>query len=122
MRTIVERDITEFADVRHAEALPRLAVMIAARAGRPFVATDVGNGFSPRARRRGRQSRHRLTKAPKVFLTESGVAANLTNTDVDSLRRPGQRSLSALTETFVFSEYRGHRPPPGQGHAPLRTS
>ncbi|MFD3506362.1 ATP-binding protein [Nocardia sp. NPDC058666] len=123
LRTIIERDITEFADIRHAQALPRLAAMIAARAGSPFVASDVGNGLSLPGETIRTYLKYletvfltasapawstnlvtRLTKAPKVFLTDSGVAANLTNTDIDTLRRPGHRSLGALTETFVFAE------------------
>ncbi|MFE3541805.1 ATP-binding protein [Nocardia sp. NPDC059177] len=123
LRTIIERDIREFADIRHARALPRLTSMIAARAGSPFVATDAGNGLSLNAETVSTYLQYletvflvatvpawstnlvsRITKAPKVFLTDSGLAANLTNTDADSLRRPGQRPLGALIETFVLAE------------------
>ncbi|MFF2085728.1 ATP-binding protein [Nocardia sp. NPDC058176] len=123
LRTIIERDIREFADIRHAQALPRLTSMIAARAGSSFIASDVGNGLSLSGETVSNYLRYletvflvasapawstnlvsRLTKAPKVFLTDSGLAANLGNTDADSLRRPGQRALGSLVETFVFAE------------------
>nr|WTA71393.1 ATP-binding protein [Micromonospora sp. NBC_00855] len=123
LRTVIERDIREFADIRHARALPRLMSMIAVRTGSPFVATDVGSGLSLSADTVSTYLQYletvflvaiapawstnlvtRLTKAPKVFLTDSGLAANLTNTDAASLSRPGQRPLGSLVETFVFAE------------------
>lgn len=46
----------------------------------------------------------RITKAPKVFLTDTGLLAQLRRVSSDSLRPPGAPGLGSLIESFVFTE------------------
>jgi uncharacterized protein len=46
----------------------------------------------------------KITKTPKVFVTDSGLAAHLLRVTGDGLRAPGHPALGGLLETFVLSE------------------
>jgi predicted AAA+ superfamily ATPase len=46
----------------------------------------------------------KITKTPKVFVTDSGLAAHLLRVTADGLRAPGHPALGGLVETFVLSE------------------
>jgi uncharacterized protein len=46
----------------------------------------------------------RLTKAPKVFVTDTGLAAQLMRADPQGLMRPGSPALGGLAETLVLTE------------------
>lgn len=48
----------------------------------------------------------RITKTPKIFTTDAGLAANLLRVTEESLRRPGNPALGGLVETFAFTELR----------------
>lgn len=123
VRTIVERDIEEFAAVEHADVIPKLLALVAARSGSPFVASDVARSLQVNYQTVQTYLSYvamvflvaevpawstnltsRLTKASKVFLTDSGLAASLLRVGPEGLREPGARSLGGLVETFVFAE------------------
>lgn len=46
----------------------------------------------------------RITKTPKIFTTDAGLAANLLRVTAESLRRPGNPALGGLVETFAYTE------------------
>lgn len=123
VRTVISRDVRDFAEVRHAEALPRLLGLLAARSGSQVVQADLNRSLGlPHETVRTYLSyletvflistvpawstnlTSRLTKAPKVFLTDTGLAAHLVRADAEGLRQPGSPALGGLTEAFVFTE------------------
>lgn len=123
LSTVVLRDIGSFAQVQHADLVPRLVAMVAARAGSPVVLSDLARGLElnhATARNymtyldtvflTGRVSpwSSNLTakhiKSPKVFPTDSGLAAHLLSVDQEALAQPGHPTTGILTETFVFAE------------------
>lgn len=123
LRTVIDRDIQEFADIRQATILPQLAALVADRAGHPLVVNDiaVSLGLSrdtvqaylghfdtvflmATVRPWSTNLTSRETKSPKVFFTDAGVAAHLLRVDARSLGQPGNQFLGRLVETFVFTE------------------
>ncbi|GGL09219.1 ATP-binding protein [Planomonospora parontospora] len=123
VKTIVARDIGEFAEVHHASALPRLLGLIAARSGSTFLQADIARSLGVTGDTVRTYTSYfetvflvsllpawstnmtsRLTKTPKVFLTDTGLAAHLLRVTPGALREPGHRALGGLVETFVFTE------------------
>jgi predicted AAA+ superfamily ATPase len=123
IRTVISRDIRDFADVRHTQALPRLLGLVEARAGSALVLADLARSLGlPHDTVRTYLSyletvflissvpawstnlTSRLTKTPKSFVTDSGLAAYLVRADPERLRPPGHPALGGLTETFVYTE------------------
>jgi predicted AAA+ superfamily ATPase len=122
--TVIQRDIREFARIHEAGALPRLLELLAARAGSSLVHADLArslDGISPDtvrnylsflemvfligyARPWSGNLTSRIAKTPKVYLTDSGLAANLIQATSEALRKPGHPALGGLLETFVFGE------------------
>ncbi|NKY53010.1 ATP-binding protein [Nocardia vermiculata] len=115
--------IREFADIRQATVLPQLATLVADRAGHPLVVDDIAKGLGlsrdtvqtylgyfetvflmATVRPWSTNLSSRETKSPKLFLTDSGLAAHLLRTDERSLGQPGNQFLGRLVETFVFTE------------------
>jgi uncharacterized protein len=45
-----------------------------------------------------------LSKTPKVYLTDSGLAAHLLGVSAADLRRTGHQAFGSLIETFVLTE------------------
>lgn len=123
LRTVVSRDVAEFADLHNVQALPRLLALAAARAGSTFVLSDVGRGLgtthdtvqlylsyldtvflTATVPAWSTNVTSRITKTPKIFLTDAGLAAHLVRATPSTLREPGHPSLGGLVETFVFAE------------------
>jgi uncharacterized protein len=109
--------------VRDAEAIPKVLGLVAARSGSPMVHADIARALaaSPDTIRNylayleivfltatvpawSGNLTSKITKTPKVFATDSGLAAHLLRVTADSLRGPGHPALGGLLETFVFSE------------------
>jgi uncharacterized protein len=121
--TVISRDVEFFADIRHRHVPPRILELLAVRSGTPLVVADLANSLDISAATvRNYLSyldtvflvalvspwssnlSHRVTKAPKALLTDSGLAAHLLGVDEEALRRPGHPALGGLVETFVYSE------------------
>lgn len=115
--------MASFAQVQHGELIPRLLTLLAARSGSPTVMSDLAQALQinhATARNylsyldtvfltsrlppwsSNLTSRH--TKTPKVFPTDSGLAAHLLQVDQDALTQPGHPTMGTLVETFVFAE------------------
>ncbi|GAA3442339.1 ATP-binding protein [Planomonospora venezuelensis] len=121
--TILNRDITDFAQVHHVGSLSRLLVLIAARAGSPAVLADLARDADL-----GRDTvrnylsylnmvfltndlqgwaanlNTRAAKTPRTYITDSGLATQLLSVTRAKLRTPGHRALGGLLETFVVAE------------------
>lgn len=123
LRTVVSRDIADFAQPRHAQAIPRLAGMIAARHGGLLVVSDMAKslGLDHHTVQQyisyletvflvttvpawSTNATSRFVKTPKAFLTDSGLAAHLLGVSPEALEEPGHRLLGGMVEDFVYSE------------------
>src|SRR5690606_156017 len=123
LRTVVQRDIDSFATIQHAEVVPRLLALLAARAGSTAVLSDLARGvelahqttrsylsyldtvfLTGRLPAWGTNLSTKAVKAPKVYITDSGLAAHLLDVDAQALSRLGHPALGGLFETFVYCE------------------
>jgi predicted AAA+ superfamily ATPase len=123
LSTVIVRDIGDFASLRDAEVIPKVLRLVAARAGSPMVHADVARDLAVRPDTVRNYLAYldtvfltaavpawsgnltsKITKTPKVFVTDSGLAANLLRVTADTLRSPGHPALGGLVETFVLSE------------------
>jgi hypothetical protein len=123
---MIQRDIRDIADITDAAGMARLLAALAARTGRILnyasLASESGIAKSTLTRyvtllekaylvhrvpawsfELGR----RLTKSPKIFVADSGVAAHLMRVDEASLL-DDRNHLGGLLETFVAGELRKH--------------
>lgn len=123
LSTVVLRDVASFAQVRHAEVLPRLLSLVTARAGRQLVLADLAQSLqlnqatvrdyltyldtvflTGRLPPWSSSVTTKLVKTPKVYPTDSGLAAHLLQVDADALRAPGHQQLGIVVECFVYAE------------------
>lgn len=123
LSTVVLRDITNFANIQHGALIPRLLGLVAARAGGPLVPADLSRAVELALNTTRNYLSYleivfllstvpawstnlvsRIAKTPKAYVGDPGLAANLLGATVESLKRPGNRVLGGLIETFVFSE------------------
>jgi predicted AAA+ superfamily ATPase len=123
LSTVVLRDVASFAQIQHGDLLPRLLGMLAARAGGLTVIAGLAkdlrlNHVTIRNYLRyldtvfltGQVSpwssnlNAKLVKTPKVYPTDSGLAAHLLQVDADAAAEPGHPAAGILVETFVFAE------------------
>ncbi|MGH3172030.1 MAG: ATP-binding protein, partial [Trebonia sp.] len=121
--TVINRDISDFADIGKAQAIPRLLSLVAIRSGSPLVLADLARSADlNRATARdyltyldivflttevppwSANLTSRLSKTPKVYVTDSGLAAHLLGASAADLRRTGHPALGNLVETFVLTE------------------
>jgi uncharacterized protein len=123
LATVTSRDIADFVEIHRARALPQLLELLAARAGSPVVVSDLAQsvGLSREITRNylrylmmvflvaevpawSTNLTTKVARTPKIYPTDSGLAARLLQLDADGLRTPGHPGLGGLVETFVFNE------------------
>lgn len=123
LSTVVLRDVANFAQIQHGELIPRLLAMLAVRAGRQMVISDLARDLQLNHATVRNYLRYldtvflagqvspwssnlnaKLTKTPKVFPTDSGLAAHLLQAEADALAVPGHPTTGVLVETFVYAE------------------
>jgi hypothetical protein len=123
LTTVINRDISEFAEIGRASAIPRLLGLVAARSGSPLVVADLARSADlDRTTTRNYLTyldtvfltaevapwstnlTKRLSKTPKVFMTDSGLAAHLLGVTAPDLQRVGHPALGSLLKTFVLTE------------------
>jgi uncharacterized protein len=123
LTTVINRDISDFAEIGKTRAIPRLLGLVAARAGSPVVIADLARSADlDRATVRNYLTyldtvfltaevlpwstnlSSRLSKTSEVFLTDTGLAAHLLGASETNLRRVGHPALGGLVETFVHTE------------------
>ena len=123
LATVINRDISDFAEIGKVRAIPRLLGLIAARAGSPLVIADLARSadldrttvrnyltyldtvfLTVEALPWSTNLSSRMSKTPEVFLADSGLAAHLLGASETDLRRVGHPALGGLVETFVHAE------------------
>lgn len=123
LSTVVLRDVASFAQIQHADVVPRLLAMLAARSGGQTVLADMARelGLNHATVRNylgyldtvfltaqlppwSTNLNSKLVKTPKTYPTDSGLAAHLMEVDHDALAVPGSRAAGSLTEIFVHAE------------------
>jgi uncharacterized protein len=123
LSTVIVRDIGDFASIRDADAIPKVLGLVAARSGSPMVIADIARDLAvkPDTVRNyltyleivfltitvpawSGNLTSKITKTPKVFVTDSGLAAHLLRVTGEGMRAPGHPALGGLLETFVLSE------------------
>src|SRR3984957_17410050 len=123
LTTVINRDISDFAEIGKIRAIPRLLGLVAARSGAPMVIADFArSGDLHRATVRNYLTyldtvflttevlpwstnlTSRLSKTPEIFLSDTGLAAHLLGASEADLRRVGHPALGGLVETFVLTE------------------
>lgn len=123
LSTVVLRDVTNFANVQHGSLIPPLLGLVAARAGTPMVSTDLARAIELSLSTTRSYLSYleivfllnsvpswstnlvsRISKAPKAYVTDPGLAAHLLGATPEGLKRPGNRVLGGLMETLVFAE------------------
>lgn len=121
--TVAVKDVQEFAQVQRITDLPRMLELIAARSGSSLVLSDIAAslGVTHNTVRTylsyletvfiveeltawSTNLTNRVTKSPKAFITDSGLAAHLLQASVDDVAAVGNRALGGLVETFAFTE------------------
>ena len=123
VRTVVQRDIVELADIRRADAVAPVLATVAALTGQELNVARLARGAGVNVRTAERYlawlrtvflvhrvpmwSRNLSTKAAKsakLYLADTGLAAHLANKDPTALARPTDTSVGGLVETFVANE------------------
>jgi predicted AAA+ superfamily ATPase len=123
LRTVISRDVREFARIQHGDSIPKLLSLLAARAGstseisdlarsteltrdtvRNYLAYLCGVFLTATVPAWSTNFSAKAAKTAKIFLTDSGLAAFVLRVDQEALRRPGSSALGGLVETFAFTE------------------
>lgn len=124
IRTVTERDITELTGARRSQQLPRILSLLAARTANELVVAHVhdASGLGSRATTEdyiaylqmtylaitlpawSRNLTRKITRHPKIHLTDTGLAAHILGKDPTALARPTDPARGPLVETFVFNE------------------
>lgn len=124
IRTVTERDITELTGARRSQQLPRILSLLAARTANELVVAHVhdSSGLGSRATTEdyiaylemtyltitlpawSRNLTRKITRHPKIHLTDTGLAAHILGKDPAALARPTDPARGPLVETFVFNE------------------
>jgi predicted AAA+ superfamily ATPase len=123
VQTVLQREIEVAADIRPAGALMEMVRYFAATTAQELVLSTVAqrlgidrstvNTYEPRLKtvflvhRVPASSRNltaKVVKRPKLYVTDTGIAANLLAKDPVALQRVNDPSAGALFETFVVNE------------------
>jgi len=125
VRTTIERDVVEMSGIRKVTETNQLLRLLAARSGGELVMQSVieDSALERQAvydRRAWLETIHllatlpawsrnltrRVKRRPKVFVTDSGLAAWLLGKTVSALEDPTDPATGRLVETFVYAELR----------------
>lgn len=123
LATVINRDIRDFASITRADAVAKLLSLVAARSGSLAVLSDLAEGvelardtarnylsyldivfLTLRVPAWSSNRVSRLVKTPKLYVSDSGLAAHLLGADADAIAEPGNALLGPLLETFVIGE------------------
>lgn len=124
VRTVTERDITELTGARRARQLPKVLALLAARTAGELVVSHIhdDSGLGSRTTTDdyiaylqmaylvrllpawSRNLTRKVTRHPKVHLTDTGLAAHILGKNPTALARPDDPARGSLHETFVANE------------------
>lgn len=121
--TVLRREIAVAGDIRRSDALAAMVRYFAATTGQELVISTVAErlgidrataaGYEPwletvflvhRLPAWSRNLTAKIVRRPKLYLSDSGVAAGLLGKEPAALRRPTDPAAGALFETFVVGE------------------
>ena len=124
--TIVERDVRDLSSIQDLAALPRLLQLLASRTGQLLSYADISRGLTiPQTTLKRYMALleatflirelpawavnigKRVTKAPKLLFTDTGLAAHLAGLNADRLTRDRQ-AFGHLLENHVVCELAKH--------------
>ncbi|MCG3133266.1 MAG: hypothetical protein HMLKMBBP_00391 [Planctomycetes bacterium] len=123
LTTVIQRDVRDISDVQRATDLARVVRLIAARTGSPVNVSDVARDAGiPRSTAAAYSQllqwvfltetlpawstnlSSKITKHPKAYAADSGLAAWLLGASVESLAAPVAPALGPAIETFAVLE------------------
>ena len=123
VRTVVQRDIVELADIRRADAVAPVLATVAALTGQELNMTRLARGAGVNVRTAesylawlrtvflvhrvpmwSRNLSMKAAKSAKLYVADTGLAGHLANKDPMALARPTDTSVGGLVETFVANE------------------
>ena len=123
VRTVVQRDIVELADIRRADAVAPVLATVAALTGQELNVARLARGAGVNVRTAdsylawlrtvflvhrvpmwSRNLSRKAAKSAKLYVADTGLAAHLANKDPMALARPTDTSVGGLVETFVANE------------------
>ena len=123
LRTVVQRDIVELADIRRTDAVAPVLATVAALSGQELNVARLARGAGVDARTAdsylawlatvflvhrvpmwSRNLSTKAAKAAKLYLTDTGLAAQLVRKAPVALARPTDTSVGGLVETFAANE------------------
>lgn len=124
VRTVTQRDAPEISRVRHVEELPRILRLLAATTAQETRDTELAERLSIDRRTLranylpllhtvylafelpawSRNLVSRVSRHPKSYLVDTGLAAQLLGTTPDRLAEPTAPGTGALLETFAVNE------------------
>lgn len=124
VRTVTQRDVPEISRIRHLEELPRILRLLAAASAQEIRDTEFAErlGIDRRTLRANylpllhtvylahelpawsRNVTSRVSKHPKNYLVDTGLAAHVLGTTPEKLAEPTSPVTGALLETFAVNE------------------
>jgi predicted AAA+ superfamily ATPase len=123
IRTVTQRDIKEISRIHQAAELPRLLRLLAGLTAQELNVAKVArraklddqtlHNYLPlletvylahRIPGWSRNLTSKVKRRPKIYLTDTGIAAHLLGVNPDGLARPTSRASGLLLETFVLNE------------------
>ncbi len=124
VRTVTQRDITEMTGARRAPQLPKILSLLAARTSGELVVAHIHDESGLGSRHTtddyiaylemtylvkllpawSRNLTRKVTRHPKIHITDTGLAAHLLGKDATAINRPTDPARGPLHETFVINE------------------
>lgn len=123
VRTVTSRDVAEVARIRQVDELPRLLALLAAETAQELNVASLGRRLAlddatvrsyvslletvflvHRLPAWSRNLSAKIGRRPKVFVTDTGLAAHLQGVDARGLAVPTAPTRGSLFETFVVNE------------------
>ncbi len=124
VRTITQRDIRELTGARKTVQLPKVLSLLAARSAGELVVSHIHDDAQLGSRETtddyigylkmtymvhllpawSRNLTTKITRHPKVYLTDTGIAAHLLGKTPTALARPDDPARGSLIESFVVNE------------------
>ena len=124
LNVMVQKDITEFANIHYAEDIPLLLQKVANQTASLFNVSEINRGLAFDGKTAKRyidllkqiflietlppwfnNRNKRLVKTPKVHITDSGLLCALLNTNQEQLIN-NKTMMGPILETFIYNELR----------------
>lgn len=123
VRTVIQREVEAAADIRQAGALTAMVRLLAAQTSQELVLSRLGERlgidratvarYEPwletvflvhRTPAWSRNLSAKVVRRPKLYMTDTGLAASLVGKDAVALARPQEPAAGPLVETLVVNE------------------